>query len=299
MTWIRRFSHQASASRRDASRSSSAPIQKYTELSHLPKAPAIRSIRVGRLIIHARYLVSHSSPRFLFQFKRTNPGSVSHLNFGPESTPVLDPTHPLARARPHQLQRVVPHYRCALFEAHAYPHAALRKFAFPDLMIQLKDRGVSNEFSKLVSRWPSTQTLPISVEAEAVSVGDRRREAHTLPMSLMIVTPKRPLHKSGFVRTIIKRRVKEALNLVVIRGASPLNGLEQSITLKTPEGLHRDDVETSGILQGKHSGHVRSPMRVRIDCVLFSRLDLCYPAVTGSVSLSLAIAPTTPPRGPF
>jgi RNase P protein component len=149
-------------------------------------------------------------------------------------------------------------------------------------MVQLKSKAASDELAMLISGSPknsSSQTNMAttmqskshsdSVRARAGAdaaagaghVGDRRRAAHTVPMSLMVVTPKKALHKSGVVRTRIKRRLKEALSLVAIRGAGPReddDGLKAKdedkdgrIAFRTLEGLQRDDIEASGILQGK------------------------------------------------
>ena len=147
--------------------------------------------------------------------------------------------------------RVVPHYQCSLFGAHAYPQAVLRKFEFPEQIIGFKDKGASNELARVIARQKRPNQSPGSENSmRPVTVGDCRRTAHTVPMSVMIVTPKRPLHKSGVIRTKIKLRLKEALNLVVIRGAG-LHRSEKKIVLSTPEGLHREDIQTGIILQGK------------------------------------------------
>ncbi|KAF8516046.1 hypothetical protein JB92DRAFT_2912196 [Gautieria morchelliformis] len=201
------------------------------ELSDLAKAPGIRSIR----------------------FKRTNPGTLSYLNFAPEGTPPIDPSHPLAHIRLQQLMRIVPGYHCPLFGIHAYPQAILRKFDLPEVIIGLKDRDISNELAELIARQKPHHNVGrrSGKKLKPVTVGDQRRAAHTLPMSLMIVASK-PLHKSGIIRSKIKLRIKEALSLVAIRGARLHDETaRKGIMLSTPKGLHRADIQTSLLLQGK------------------------------------------------
>ena len=165
--------------------------------------------------------------------------------------PVIDPSHPLARLRPNQLMRVVPQYHCSLFEAHAYPYAVLRKFEFPEQMINLKDKGVSNEVADVVAKQSPNQNRESGDFTRHNSVGDHRRAAHTIPMSLMIVTSKRPLHKSGAIRMKMKMRLKEALSLVAIRGARTF-GPEKRIMFSASESLHHGkNAETCIVLEGK------------------------------------------------
>lgn len=138
-------------------------------------------------------------------------------------------------------------------------------------MFQLKGKGASDELEVLVGEWATRMASGntgerqvdcdsgcSSVRAGTGHVGDRRRAVHTLPMSLMVVTTKKGLHKGGVVRTRVKRRLKEALNLVVIRGAGPSerDGHKDNdgcIAFRTPEGLQREEVasEASGVLQGE------------------------------------------------
>jgi hypothetical protein len=151
--------------------------------------------------------------------------------------------------------RIVPRYHCPLFGIHAYPQAILRRFEAPKMIIGLKDRDISNELAEVITRqMPDHNDRPqgFGKNLEPATVGDRRRTAHTLPMSLMIVTPKQSLHKSGIIRTKIRLRLKEALSLVAIRGAKSHDGTSRKgIILSTPKGLHRADTETSVLLQGK------------------------------------------------
>ncbi|KAF8574033.1 hypothetical protein K439DRAFT_880003 [Ramaria rubella] len=223
MKWLRHLSIKVSGGATSTSTSLPIPLsnKRYPVLSHLPKAPAIRSIR----------------------FKRTTPGSVSHLAFAPSSSPVLDSSHPLAHLSTRKLLHAVPCYQCTLFEAHAYPHAVLRQWERPEIMKQLKAHGDRDTLDQTVYKATGNDQ---GFEEDR----DSDRATHALPMSIMILVPKKPVHRSGIVRSKIKLRIKEALSLVAIRGAvAPCND-KADIVLRTPEGISNKDCEASMILQG-------------------------------------------------
>lgn len=199
-------------------------------LSHLFPLPSnlpilVRSISKHSVTEHSKF----SSPclklsclpkahRFKsLRYKRTLPGRCGHLAYDPSLSPkpALNPSNPLASLSTQQLLRSVPHYRCALFALHCYPFDVLKKFDYPEYMLSYKQKGYSNELHNIMSS--SDPQINISPPARTF-LNDILREKKSLPMPIMILLP-RHVHKTGFVRSKIKSRLKEALKLVVVRGA--------------------------------------------------------------------------------
>lgn len=182
------------------------------------------------------------------QFKRTLPGRSGHLAYGSfsKSDPSLDTSHPLASVVPQQLLRVVPQYRCPLFTLYCYPFAVLKKYQDPEYMLMFKQKQSSNELGHLLS-----SVVPgIKISPPTCSFpNDLRREKETLPMPLMILTPKH-IHKSGFVRSKIKGRLREALKLVIIRGAVQAKS-GNGIKFTFAQGLSLDSPDERLTLKGK------------------------------------------------
>ncbi|KAF8519487.1 hypothetical protein BU17DRAFT_65894 [Hysterangium stoloniferum] len=128
------------------------------------------------------------------------------------------------------------------------PFHMLKEFEDPVYMKNIKQKGVTQELDDVCLRQMARRSR-VNVDnlelGKKSPVGDRRRQKHTLPMSMMISVPKH-IHKSGFLRTKLKARLKEALNLVAIRGAHVNSG--NIISFATPAGVL--DPESSPLLQG-------------------------------------------------
>ncbi|GJJ16287.1 hypothetical protein Clacol_010583 [Clathrus columnatus] len=208
------------------------PIQRNSSLKDIPvRQQHSRSLKKPRCLKLSR--LQKSTHIKSLCFKRTLPGKSGHLAYGPFSKfdPSLDKSHPLASLTPQQLLRSVPHYRCSLFTLNCYPFAVLKKFENLDYILQFKQKQSSNELHKLISSVDHEIRLPLPSHTFP---NDIRREKETLPMPLMVVLPKH-VHKSGFIRSQIKQRLKEALKLVIIRGAVQTESSNDNAGLDFPE----------------------------------------------------------------
>jgi len=124
------------------------------------------------------------------KFSNVLPGTsenivMTHSNFptGPGST--INPQHPSIRMRP----RDFPAFRSSLFTLKAYPYAVLHPHY--------------------------NQTYPFSPRESQTYHSITR-----LPFGLLFLSSKKDMHNSSVIRSTVKRRVQEAIRLVVTRGAS-------------------------------------------------------------------------------
>lgn len=116
-----------------------------------------------------------------------------------------DPTHPI--------------HNCSFKDIPKYESAFLRIRAYP--------------FARLA---PHSTTMPNPYTEEM----KKERRKNQLPMSLIVPMSPHNLHKSGAIRKVVRSRLKEALKLVVVRGAHGSDNSEaNSVTLSesnaTPE----------------------------------------------------------------
>lgn len=126
------------------------------------------------------------------QYRRTTPGSVSRLlhPYIPKSPAgLVDPTHPLASLPWGKASRAFPRIQCTGFSLSAFPKALLGKPQHP---------------------WP---------QPPFYQTPDRSSNPFRVNMSLLKLIGKKAVTKSAVVRGKVAKRLKEAIRLVVARGA--------------------------------------------------------------------------------
>lgn len=193
------------------------------ELSNLPKSPTkLRSLRVRgpQLLIPCFQKLT----RIPLKFNRVLPGRPDSLVSNGKRwnlSKLVDPSHPsVTRSEP----RDFPSFSTSLFRLRAFPCAVLDRFAadacFPfedgyprTRKFKLKTGSHQNPGSSLATS--PGKGMPAS-ESERVPFPNRS----IAPMGLVNVLGKKSVHSSAVVRVRIKLRMKEALRLVVARGAT-------------------------------------------------------------------------------
>lgn len=172
----------------------------------------------------------------------------------------LDPAHPSLTAAFHEL----PSYKSALFRLRAYPFAMLQKH-----------QSASYPFNEL------------AIDMSDCIFTDSRKSA---PMALASLVGKNSVHPSAVIRNQIKRRMKEALRLVVARGAKV--GAAGRITLNFEEAG-----ESQWIIQSMFQNANVEPLGHGLSkSILLSRLDVYFSSYFRNVQMSIwGYYPRCPP----
>lgn len=145
------------------------------------------------------------------QLRRTEPASAGHLIFRtPTSSGPLDPNHPLARIPPHKAYWKCPSGQSGLFTAKIIPHGILAHTAREKL-----------------PPFPSTEQTVSNSTANGDSKTFYSNSRYRVPQdrseviyaSFMIITSKTAVHNDSVIRRKTSRRVREALRMIIIRGA--------------------------------------------------------------------------------
>jgi hypothetical protein len=169
------------------SRSSSQGAQIYR--------PSRQSLAFLLSLVHANqaYLPSELP----FQFRDVTPGSTADANSPFRSfKPARDRPFPLESA---YVDSQHPIHRCHPKDLPVYSSPTVLIRAIP--------------FARLVPHASSHVPNPYPHPRKAVP-------GHKIPFSIVLPGGPQTLHKSGCIRTTVRRRVKEAVKLVVTRGAS-------------------------------------------------------------------------------
>ncbi|KIJ40394.1 hypothetical protein M422DRAFT_780706 [Sphaerobolus stellatus SS14] len=196
------------------------------ELSHLPKAPEIRSLR----------------------FRNVAPGRVGNLFLFQRATDPVDKTHPWAKVLFRTFGKQIPQVSLPQFNLACYPFALMERFDDINYMRQARQRGISQEFDEALLQYTSgLKTL--APQATLPSPGDSRRKKYTLPISAAISVPK-TLHKSAVLRNKLKSRIREALRMVVVLGAKVSGEKEDAVEITTAEGISLESKDDALVVQG-------------------------------------------------
>jgi hypothetical protein len=165
----------------------------YLELRKLQKPPTpLRSVNVRLPIITlTQHLTSEHS-----KFRHTTPGSglVLITKYKPQPTSELfDPTYPGAHLLLNQRHSLAPRWISPHFSLYAFPKAFLSK---PDA------------------------PYPKPYEPRPYPAVARKEQHRSADMSMQVVAFNTRVVLRQAVRTKIKRRLKEAIKLIVTRGAA-------------------------------------------------------------------------------
>ncbi|KIM82750.1 hypothetical protein PILCRDRAFT_820047 [Piloderma croceum F 1598] len=180
-------------------------MHKCHELSRLPKAKSIKSIK----------------------FRRTTPGCVQELLGcrSPEKTRLVDESHPAAKLRPRY-----PRFSNAHITIRAFPKAVL---GIPEVI------WPDPPFNYLVDLKWSERLEALRKTAEEGEVADKNADLpiDKVNMSLTFVVGKKAVHKNAVVRKRIVRRIKTVISLIVTRGADVERIGDTCAVLKETTGL--------------------------------------------------------------
>jgi len=141
-------------------------------------------------------------------------------------TTCFDPTHP-GVDRPRVLSKLCPRWKCKFLEVRAFPKAFL---------------------AKIEDLWPDPPFTMMPYPMRDLSVRDRKRQ----PMSITIMSHMMPL--TVWRRVTIRRRLKAAVELIVVRGARAVpvegsghqKGAAKRVVLDETE-VGRDRMVSSGM----------------------------------------------------
>ena len=133
---------------------------------------------------------------------------------------MLNPRHPLANKA--AWRKCVPHYRSSLFQLHVIPN---------DLLAHAE---------KLPPFLDSTPSLTRLYGPEGQFIRHRADLSRTqvVHMALSLLISKKAVHPSAVIRRKIARKLREAIRLIVTRGAMPNNTGDQ-LTFDEQGGEHK------------------------------------------------------------
>lgn len=161
-----------------------------------------------------------------------------------KNSPQIDPSHPLARCSKNELHKESPSFATSIFKLSLYPKALLRPWDDLNYITKVRQKGVSAELDEAFSEARYSSSV-----FKGKFPGDTRRKKHSLPMSMVIFVPT-SLHSSAFIRNKLKSRIREAVRLVVVRGAKVSEEKGDLIDLAAREGISRGSPECQLVLRG-------------------------------------------------
>ncbi|THV06676.1 hypothetical protein K435DRAFT_960283 [Dendrothele bispora CBS 962.96] len=166
--------------------------------------------------------LSKAPTSLLFRKQRPGDPQTAHIPFLSDRK-LLDPDHPAAKLNRHQL----PSFRHENLRVFAIPHGLLELPEFPrqppfDFPFELWKDRIARTLRDPKLRFREARS-PSEIQLASVRLPKYQR-AGRIPMPMVMILTKKATSKFKFVRLKIMHRLKSALGLIVVRGATVKDG---------------------------------------------------------------------------